>query len=227
MHEISDHFEIGQSLSRIVSLTEGHIAPDEVEAMALISLIHNETEQALYRFMLAETQQAGTMAGAFSVSRLMIGSGIHNHSKVRRGRSGLLEKLSIERKAANWTLGKGPVLYTVFSPEEILERRRQAGLSPFAEELAETRDERLAARKLVERFMQTTKLSPREAQVALKCSEGLTNADIGKILHIHEETVKFHLRNIFIKFGVKRRAELKALLFHQEGLGAEMPCEIG
>jgi DNA-binding CsgD family transcriptional regulator len=38
--------------------------------------------------------------------------------------------------------------------------------------------------------------------------EGLTNAEIGLRLLVSEQTVKFHLRHIFIKFGVKRRAEL-------------------
>jgi len=42
----------------------------------------------------------------------------------------------------------------------------------------------------------------------LCCAEGLTNAEIGARLLITEQTVKFHLRNIFVKFGVKRRAEL-------------------
>jgi DNA-binding CsgD family transcriptional regulator len=51
-------------------------------------------------------------------------------------------------------------------------------------------------------------LSRREAQVALCCVEGLTNAEIGTRLSVTEQTVKFHLRNIFVKFKVKRRAEL-------------------
>jgi DNA-binding CsgD family transcriptional regulator len=56
--------------------------------------------------------------------------------------------------------------------------------------------------------MENTSLSRREAQVALCCVEGLTNAEIGLRLLVTEQTVKFHLRNIFVKFGVKRRGEL-------------------
>jgi len=43
--------------------------------------------------------------------------------------------------------------------------------------------------------------------------EGLTNAAIGTRLQVSEQTVKFHLRNIFVKFGVKRRAELVSRMF--------------
>jgi DNA-binding CsgD family transcriptional regulator len=61
-------------------------------------------------------------------------------------------------------------------------------------------------------------LSRREAQVALCCAEGLTNAEIGARLFVTEQTVKFHMRHLFVKFGVKRRGELiSRLLRHEEG----------
>jgi DNA-binding CsgD family transcriptional regulator len=60
-------------------------------------------------------------------------------------------------------------------------------------------------------------LSRREAQVALLCMRGLTNADIGRRLRVSEQTVKFHLRHVFIKFGVRRRAELISKLLWQYG----------
>jgi DNA-binding CsgD family transcriptional regulator len=56
--------------------------------------------------------------------------------------------------------------------------------------------------------LENPNLSRREAQVALCCVEGLTNAQIGERLEVTEQTVKFHLRNIFVKLGVRRRAEL-------------------
>jgi DNA-binding CsgD family transcriptional regulator len=61
---------------------------------------------------------------------------------------------------------------------------------------------------VLQRVVEDKNLSRREAQVALCCAEGLTNAEIGARLLVTEQTVKFHLRNIFVKFGVKRRAEL-------------------
>ena len=51
-------------------------------------------------------------------------------------------------------------------------------------------------------------LTTRELEVFRGASRGLTNAEIGTRLMVSEQTVKFHLRHIFIKFGVKRRAEL-------------------
>jgi DNA-binding CsgD family transcriptional regulator len=58
-------------------------------------------------------------------------------------------------------------------------------------------------------------LSRREAEVALSCLEGKTNAEIGARLGVSPETVKFHLRNIFTKFGVRRRTELISRLLVQ------------
>jgi DNA-binding CsgD family transcriptional regulator len=192
---------------------------DNGDAMELMALIHTKLEHTLYELMLTETRNAMKRTGAFSVSHLMISSGIHNHSKVRRARAGLLEKMSIERQKVAWGSEGQAVVYAVFGPEEILDRRQEAGLRPFAKELAKGRAEVLASGRLTEWLVETNKLSPREAQVALKCTEGLTNAEIGKKLFIQEETVKFHLRNIFIKFGLKRRTELMALLFEQERSG--------
>jgi len=45
----------------------------------------------------------------------------------------------------------------------------------------------------------------------------MTNAQIGDRLCISEQTVKFHLRHIFIKYGVKRRAELISRLLAADG----------
>jgi len=169
--------------------------PDsEVEAMSLISLIHTKVEHSLYELMLLETRNAGTKIGAFSISHLMIYSGIHNHSKVRRARAGLLEKMSIERQKVVWGVEGQAVIYTVFSPEEILTRRQEAGLRPFGKELSHNQREVMAAEQLTEQLVEIRNLSRREVQVALKCAEGLTNAEIGKKLFIQEETVKFHLR---------------------------------
>ncbi len=74
--------------------------------------------------------------------------------------------------------------------------------------------------QVIDQLVQRHNLSRRQAQVALKCAEGLSNAEIGAKLLIRQETVKFHLRNIFIKFGVKRRTELIVHLFQQELTGS-------
>lgn len=56
-----------------------------------------------------------------------------------------------------------------------------------------------------------TMLSTREQQVALKVGLGLTNKEIARLLGTTEHTVKFHLRNIFAKLGVDRRAHVQSI----------------
>src|SRR5919197_3603604 len=50
-------------------------------------------------------------------------------------------------------------------------------------------------------------LTDRERVVLQALSEGLTNREIGRELWISEETVKFHLKNLFRKLGTASRAE--------------------
>jgi DNA-binding CsgD family transcriptional regulator len=121
---------------------------------------------------------------------------------------GLVTKHSIERQAngsnANGGLTKH---YCVLSPEEILARRNAMGGDTYPREVRAREGSQYFGRA-IERVVANDHLSRREAQVTLCCVEGLTNAEIGNRLNVSEQTVKFHLRHIFIKFGVKRRAEL-------------------
>ncbi|UIK15286.1 LuxR C-terminal-related transcriptional regulator (plasmid) [Rhizobium leguminosarum] len=49
-------------------------------------------------------------------------------------------------------------------------------------------------------------LSQREQQVLLCLHEGKSNKEIARALGLSEPTVKFHLKNVFSKLGVSRRA---------------------
>ena len=51
-------------------------------------------------------------------------------------------------------------------------------------------------------------LSGRKLQVSNLISHGLTNQQIGDVLHISEPTVKTHLRNIYSKTDIHDRANL-------------------
>lgn len=51
------------------------------------------------------------------------------------------------------------------------------------------------------------RLTPREKEVWRLLSKGASNAEISKELFVSESTVKFHIRNIFHKLGVKNRVE--------------------
>lgn len=57
-------------------------------------------------------------------------------------------------------------------------------------------------------------LTEREAAVFALVAEGKSNAQIGAALNLSENTVKFHLKNLFAKLGVTNRTEAAAK-FHQ------------
>jgi DNA-binding NarL/FixJ family response regulator len=51
------------------------------------------------------------------------------------------------------------------------------------------------------------RLTAREAEVLALVADGLTNARIGRRLWVTEQTVKFHLSNVYRKLGVSNRTE--------------------
>jgi len=177
-------------------------------AMALVALSHTHLEHSIYMTMLSETSTRGVRLGFFSTRQLMTLTDIRSSSTLRRGLEGLIAKLSIERqgngKNGNGEPGKQ---YLVRSPEEILARRTEMGVASFPREVR-IREGSQYFERAIKRVVANNNLSRREAQVTLCCVEGLTNAEIGGRLSVSEQTVKFHLRHIFIKFGVRRRAEL-------------------
>jgi len=192
----------------------GHSEPSKDEQMALLALSHTPLEQQVYRAMLHEVAETNTRLGVFSTRRLMMLTGLNGFSAIKRAREGLIKKLSIGRyevAGQSHLSGRPETVYLVYEPQEIFARRKAAGLPPYPKEI-EAHKVSSAFAHVVERALDHHSLSRREAQVAFCCAEGLTNAEIGRRLSISEKTVKFHLRHIFIKFGVKRRAELLSRL---------------
>lgn len=70
------------------------------------------------------------------------------------------------------------------------------------------------AKKMIEQF-KTSKslisnkkqnLSSREHEIAVLIGEGLTNKEIAKNLFLSTDTIKFHIKNIYLKLQVKNRA---------------------
>ena len=181
------------------------------ELAALLALSHSSVEHKLYCAIAAEAAETG--ACALTVRSLMSLTGLGSYSTIRRGLAGLIAKLSVERKVTPGAAraGSSRTVYAVFPPREIFARRKASGIEPYPREIRSRQDDagfRLAVRRVAERH----ELSRREGQVALSCVEGLTNAEIGEKLYISEQTVKFHLRQIFTKLRVRRRAELISLL---------------
>jgi DNA-binding CsgD family transcriptional regulator len=177
-------------------------------AMALVALSHSQLEHRLYTTLLAETSTQAETSEFFSTRQLMTMTSIRSSSTVRRGLEGLIAKFSIERQGEGKNgNGESGRQYIVHSPEEVLARRNARGVATYPTEVRIVEGNQYFERA-IKRVVANNNLSRREARVALCCVEGLTNAQIGGRLNVSEQTVKFHLRHIFIKFGVRRRAEL-------------------
>ena len=177
-------------------------------ARAMVALSHTPVERRLYASMLLALDSVGNGGQLFTVRSLMQLSGIQSLSTIRRGLEGLVSKFSVEREGRAHADGPRDqsVAYRVFPPEEVITRRNENGFVTYDKGLNNGNDR--SFERVIQRVAENKNLSRREAQVALCCVEGLTNAEIGLRLMVSEQTVKFHLRHIFIKFGVKRRAEL-------------------
>jgi len=178
--------------------------------LALLALSHTPVERRLYAAMLAAVNGSPEpSARVFTVRALMELTGIVSLSTIRRGLEGLVGKFSVERLANSNGNGtrEHSTSYRVFTPAEVMARREERGVKSYARGIDSGVGGR-AFERVIQRVVENRNLSRREAQVALCCVEGLTNAEIGARLMVSEQTVKFHLRHIFIKFGVKRRAEL-------------------
>lgn len=197
--------------SKTYPLGEKIDPPANGTAMALLALTHTPVERRLYAAMLSAVNgDAGEAhSPVFTVRSLMELTGIISLSTIRRGLEGLVAKFSVEREVkSNGNGGRDhTAAYRVFPPEQVIARREERGMKSY-EKGAESGFGSRSFERVIQRVVENKNLSRREAHVALCCVEGLTNAEIGLRLLVSEQTVKFHLRHIFIKFGVRRRAEL-------------------
>jgi DNA-binding CsgD family transcriptional regulator len=50
-------------------------------------------------------------------------------------------------------------------------------------------------------------LTVREVEVLGLAAQGISNAELGRLLFVSERTIKFHLRNVFLKLGATNRTE--------------------
>ncbi|HEX4950049.1 MAG TPA: LuxR C-terminal-related transcriptional regulator [Blastocatellia bacterium] len=185
---------------------------DNSQIMAQLALTHTALEHRLYQALLSEVSAARTRVCTFSLRQLMTLTQLPNYTAVRRGIRGLVSKLSIEQhRIAGAGLASQTAAFLVFTPREIFARRAATQFSKTPSVVHNVPESKGFA-QAIERLAGRYDLSRREAQVALYCVQGMTNAQIAEQLYICEQTVKFHLRHIFVKYGVKRRAELIARL---------------
>ena len=94
------------------------------------------------------------------------------------------------------------VILSSYSDEEQIEAARQAGALGYVVKTVEPVDLADAASEAG-----ANPLSERERVVLEAVARGLSNREIGRQLWISEQTVKFHLRNIYRKLGISSRTE--------------------
>jgi DNA-binding NarL/FixJ family response regulator len=109
--------------------------------------------------------------------------------------------------------GASGYLLKSVKPDELFRRLRgvvrgEAAISPILASKILTEFARLDQSVPVPRTVDG--LSPRETEVLGLVSKGLTNREIGETLHIAENTVKNHLRNILDKLHLNNRAQAAA-----------------
>lgn len=78
----------------------------------------------------------------------------------------------------------------------------------------------LAARRWLLRtpaLAEPTQPTDREMEILALVSEGLTNAQIARRLRVSDNTVKFHLQNVYMKLGVRNRTEAAAYYLRTRG----------
>jgi DNA-binding NarL/FixJ family response regulator len=68
-------------------------------------------------------------------------------------------------------------------------------------------------------------LTPREHQILRLVAEGNTNGDVARRLWVTEQTVKFHLANVFRKLDVSNRTQASRWA-HAHGLVQEEPASV-
>lgn len=147
--------------------------------------------------------------------------------------SGLTALAEIRRRAHPVRV----LLLTAFADGESIQAALQYGAEGFAlktesptqtiEAIRQVAQGRLVFPRTAQRWMTTYRkttppepeLSQREMEVLSKLARGLPNAEIAAELMVSENTVRFHLKNIYEKLGVTNRTEAAAWWFRERGQG--------
>lgn len=133
------------------------------------------------------------------------------------------------------------LLLTAFGDGEAIQSALEAGADGFALKTAPPRQTVEAIRQVGQGYLvfppaarkwmaghraapTGPSLSGREWEVLGLLAQGLTNAQIAEAMVVSENTVKFHLQNIFQKLNVNNRTEAAAFYFRTRGVSGEKPA---
>jgi DNA-binding NarL/FixJ family response regulator len=114
------------------------------------------------------------------------------------------------------TAGAAGFLLKDTEPDGILRAVRIAAdggamLSPAVTRTVISRYHRPDAARMRAARRAVARLTPREQQVLAALADGLTNADIGRLLRVRESTVKAYVSRIFDQLGVTNRVQAALL----------------
>ena len=125
------------------------------------------------------------------------------------------------------------LILTAFADGESIQKALQHGAEGFAlktespnqtiEAIRQVAQGRLVFPRAAQRWMLSSRepigsapeLSQREVEVLEKLARGLPNAEIAAELTVSENTVRFHLKNIYEKLNVTNRTEAVAWYFRE------------
>jgi DNA-binding NarL/FixJ family response regulator len=109
------------------------------------------------------------------------------------------------------------VMFTGSDDNAVVDEALRRGASGFLHKSIDPADLPAAIRLAVEAptpqpvrrkpTAQELRLTPKERQVLEHLTQGMSNAEIGRALWLSQQTVKFHLTNIYRKLGVANRTE--------------------
>jgi DNA-binding NarL/FixJ family response regulator len=135
-----------------------------------------------------------------------------------------IETLDALRRERDATQAAKTVVFSGDERPETVDAALQAGASAYVLKTALPDDIGMALRQLFERqlFLATTNngasrrtaaksekdlLTRREVEILSLAAKGMSNASMARKLWVTEQTVKFHLSNIYRKLGVANRTE--------------------
>lgn len=77
------------------------------------------------------------------------------------------------------------------------------------------RDVAINSENIVRHSFDASSISPRETDCLHWAARGKTNWEIGEVLKISENTVRFHLKNAFVKLGANSRSRAVSRALHE------------